>query len=479
MRPLPGLVLVTALLFSACSAGRGDSGPASNPTPTTQAAQGSTPAATPTSGATRAAITPTGDPAQDATATVPVPGPSQPHATETSGPAPANTGDNAQFDAIAGAASRLRKLSIESDIREDYLTRDQLRSRLVRNLNKDYPAEEARTDERVLKAFGLIPENTDLRKLLLDVYTEQIAGFYDTDTNQMYVISTGKKLNALGEITYAHEVTHALQDQHFDLDRLTKRFEDKNDDGSLAVTSLVEGDATLLQSQYLISKPELIGKLGQALRDEQLSTQQLDNAPPLISETLTFPYEAGQNFVTTLYQQGSWRAVDSAYSDPPTSTEQILHPDKYTDRDEPTEVRLPDLSSTLGSGWKKVEENLWGEFQTRIMLEGKGQPAAQARTAAEGWDGDEFALYTKGSDEVVAWQTVWDSEKDAGEFAAALRAYDEARFKASYSDRGAGVLFMPIPDGRVAILKEAGNRASYVLAPSAALATQIAGSLGQ
>lgn len=464
-RCLSCLLLLASVLLSACGFGGGATpSPTSAPAPTQIAA--STPFPTETAAlpwtTAEAPAAPSGT-----AASVPTP---EPPPTGAAGvPTRSTNPQDARLQAIAREVARIRGLTLDQPIRLSYLTREQLRARLLSKLDKDYPASKAAADQRVLEAFGLIPQGTDLRKLYVDLYTEQIAGFYDPESKQMYVISQGKELNALEELTYAHEVTHALQDQHYGLQTMIKRAEKTNDEAELALQSLYEGDASLLQRDYLVSQPDLISKIAQVMQQNPPDTSKLENAPAIIQQTLLFPYQEGTTFVTTLRQDGGWQQVDAVYKYPPDSTEQILHPDKYVNRDEPTTVTLPPLAPALGADWKRVDQNQLGEFQTRILLEAGGSTAA-ATAAAQGWDGDSFALWASGSREVLVWQTVWDSSQDTSEFVAALRAHDETRFKAQFSDQ-AGVLTLTTPDKTV-LIEQSGNRVSYVTAPSGELAAR-------
>ncbi len=454
------MLLIAALLLAGCG-GRGDSTPTS--TPTTEAApmqEVETPTSEPEVEITSPA-TPE-EPTDEATATA--------EPTAEAAPTEVTTTEDPEVDAIVQDVARLRGLEVKAPIELRYKTKEQLRKELLEYVNEEYPRSEARADERVFTAFGLIDEDTDLRKLFVDLYTEQIAGSYDPETDELYVIKSGGELTAVEELTYAHEIVHALQDQHFDLEALSEPYEDKNDDASVAISSLVEGDAVLFQFRdYAREKPELLAGYLEAVGQKDFPV--LQGAPPIIASTLLFPYEAGANFVMALQNQGGWEAVDAAYEDPPTSTEQILHPDRYLDRDEPTDLKLPDISSALGPGWKKLEQNLFGEFQTRILLEGEGR-VEQARAAAEGWDADWFALWANGDQEVVVWQSAWDSEEDAQEFARALRAYDEARFEAPYAEQGDALLLSGAAE-RAAMIQADGTRVSYVLAPTPELAKKV------
>ncbi len=380
-------------------------------------------------------------------------------------PVAAQNNLTAQFDQIAEETSELRDLPIETDIQEALLSRETLEQRLIDDFATDYPPEDVEEDTRLLEVFGLMPAGTDLKQLYLDLLTEQIAGFYDPRTDELYVISSSSELSDLEEWTYAHEVVHALQDQAFDLEAVQDRANDV-DDASLAISALIEGDATALGNDYLTENPGLLLGISQALTGGDIDSSQLEQAPPIISQTLLFPYEAGLSFVTALREDGGWDAVDAAYADPPTSTEQILHPEKYLDRDEPTMVTLPDLEAAL-DGYQILDENNLGEFQTRVLLEGGGDTDA-AETAAAGWDGDRYALLASGDDEVLVWETVWDSDADAEEFASTLRATDETRFNATYAE-SEGTLALTT-DGQSARIEIEGSRVRYVLAPNTDLA---------
>ena len=396
--------------------------------------------------------------------------------------APAAAQDATDFDRIAADTAERRELPIESDIVEAFLTRPELGQRLLEILAEDYPPAEIAADERALKAFGLIEADLDLGAFVLDLYTEQIAGFYDPATDGMYVIGADDELGADEEFTYSHEVIHALQDQAFDLEAVQAAVEDgTNDDRAIAISALIEGDAVSGSIEYVASHPVLAGRL---LLVDIPATPVFDGAPPLIAQGLLFPYLAGQAFVAALRAEGGWDSVNAAYADPPASTEQVLHPEKYLDRDDPTAVALPaDLGDALGAGWTKAEENNFGEFQTSVLLAdlalGEGFDAVGGSSlpeavvaAAAGWDGDRYAVWANGDRDSIVWRSVWDSDEDAVEFATALQAREAGRFNASVDASGDGrdddaILLADDVAVRVATV---GAEVFYVLAPDADLA---------
>jgi hypothetical protein len=180
----------------------------------------------------------------------------------------------------------------------------------------------------------------------------QVAGLYNPDDKKLYVVSRSGRIGALEKATFSHEFTHALQDQNFDLGSL-KLDEIGQGDRSFARLALVEGDATLAMTYWEIQNLTT-ADLGELLQQAQTdpSTAQLAALPAILRESLLFPYVQGLTFVQGLQSGGGWRAVDSAFAKPPASTEQILHPDKYTAGEQPDAVTLPsDLAAKVGSGW--------------------------------------------------------------------------------------------------------------------------------
>lgn len=340
---------------------------------------------------------------------------------------PAGAENAAIVNAIEPAVIELRGLEPIRPVTRTLFTQSDLEEYVVEELYEEFPPEEAQADALEMAAFDLVPPDIDLLELMEAVYTEQIAGFYDTDTKSFAVISEDEVMGALEKTIYAHEFTHALQDQHYDLEALDP--DENSDDESLAVTALVEGDATLLMQQYMLGylePEELFDLLSESL---EVPTEVIDNAPPIIRAQLMFPYEAGYVFVQTLHQEGGYSLVDSAYLSPPQSTEQILHPEKYLAGEAPQVVSLPPLTETLGSGWQFVDDNVLGEFTLRVYLEQQVSDD-EAAAAAEGWGGDRYAVYhsqeTGGL--VMVLRVVWDTADEAAEFMSEYLAFGEARF---------------------------------------------------
>jgi hypothetical protein len=312
-------------------------------------------------------------------------------------------------------------LKPREDVPEIILKREQLRAKLVEDFKEDYPQEEARQDAMELWLLRLSNNRTlDLYQLFLDLYGEQIAGLYDHKEKELFVLSEANELSPAGKATTAHEFIHSLQDQHFDLGKLLPE-DSTNDDRDRAVRSLVEGDATV--SEYMYAYQYLSSEEFQKIVEESSASPStvINRVPPYIKEDLLFPYTAGAAFVTKLIERGRFDKVNAAFADPPQSTEQILHPEKYLvlPRDEPMQVTIPPLTSTLGIGWTYRDGYTFGEFDVRELLKQNGvnDPAE----AAAGWGGGQTAFYENGQSALYIVDTRWDTREDAIEFDQALR----------------------------------------------------------
>jgi hypothetical protein len=323
----------------------------------------------------------------------------------------------------------LRGLPEERPVERRFLTRDELRAYIVAEMEKESTPADYRHSAQELWLLGLGPQDLDLQTLFVDMQTEQIAGFYDPEVDTFYLIGDSATLSPIDQITYAHEFDHNLQDQTVDLNAGLEQNEFDADRG-LAYRALVEGDATLLMNdwtqQYLVqalSQDELMAML-QELQAQQEQSTVLDTAPTIVREGLLFPYQEGLAFVQSLYEQGGWPAVTAALSNPPTSTEQILHPEKYlpAQRDDPNLPDRFDLSAALGADWTTATTSTLGEFDLRVLLR---DTAAQGDTnaAAAGIGGIRYALYESTAETpLVQMVARWDSPGDGDEFLSAFRS---------------------------------------------------------
>ena len=309
------------------------------------------------------------------------------------------------------------------------VTREQFVAELNSEIDKEMDPELLAAQGRLLQRLGLLPPDTDLRKLLVDLNGGSVAAYYRPDMGTFYVIESGKPFGTEEQIYVAHEYTHALQDQHFDLE--ANRISDPSEgDAALAQLAVIEGDATLTMYlwayQNLTYQQLLAIALGSLSGTDQATLQ---NVPPILSRQLLFPYSEGQTFVTQLHDDGGFAAVNEALHRPPASTEQILHADKYAAHEAPISVPRPDLIDALGAGWKQVDSEAFGELNMQVFAAGGEQPSQALpglpgvewphSEAAAGWGGDRISMW-EGRDGgwVVAWISAWDSAADAEEFGA-------------------------------------------------------------
>ncbi|MDQ6693899.1 MAG: hypothetical protein M3014_05695 [Chloroflexota bacterium] len=326
-----------------------------------------------------------------------------------------------QVATIEAQAAQLRGLTPKAKVTEAFISHQQLHDNLVHDIARDYPRAQAQQDALEAWLLRLVDDpKIDLYQLQVDLLTEQVAGYYDPKAKDLFVLSGQSTLSPLSRMTLAHEYTHSLQDQYYDLTRLLPD-KSTNPDRDSAVRSLVEGDASLSGFKYAanyFSQAEIQNMLKES---GGASTTVLDRAPLYVREGLNFPYDEGVNFVNQLLKVDGFRAVDRAFASPPTSTEQIIHPEKYisTPRDEPVPVTIPPLTSTLGTGWTLKDSGTSGEFDARVELEtGK---APNAKDASAGWGGGQYAFYLNGKDAVIVQSLAWDTTKDADEFDSAIR----------------------------------------------------------
>jgi hypothetical protein len=326
---------------------------------------------------------------------------------------------DAIYDEIEGQVEQIRGLQATQKVDRETIDEATLRTMLAEQYDKDNPADYQAANETLYKALGLIPEDSSLKEMSLELLGSGVAGFYDDDQKKMFVVSRSGGIGGAEKITYAHEFTHALQDQHFTVFKDQKDVRDQSD-WFLARQGVFEGDATVLMALWAfqhLSADELAQ--GTAADPEAQAT--MDKMPAILRESLLYPYTTGALFVQQAQMTGGWKGVDALYGRMPESTEQIMHPEKYAAKEAPIDVQLPkDLAKKLGTGWSVPLFDTFGEFQTGIWLREGGVPVADANTAAAGWGGDRLAVI-HGPDDTwaVAMKTAWDTKEDAAEFEAA------------------------------------------------------------
>lgn len=378
-----------------------------------------------------------------------------------------------RMEEIEQEVAEIRSLPPKRPVERKFLTQEELRKIVEEDFFEDMTPESAQEDVLELWLLGLLNRDFDLYNFYLDLYTDVIAGFYDDEEEKMYIVAE-QGFPPHARLTYAHEYMHALQDQYWDLDQGLKLDEEtckKDTEYCAGVKALVEGEASFVELAWFWTKAT--PKEQAAIRKyyQNLENPVLDEAPAFFKEDLFFPYEKGLAFVERLYDQGGWEAINQAYANPPVSTEQILHPERYP-HDKPRKVDLPDLPQLLGEGWEPVVEyNALGELWIYLVLRYGQEPnwrlrKAVAQDAAEGWGGDAYAIYRHPqTEETVFFMDIrWDTPQDGEEFGDAFLTYAQARFGPPSTESRGEYRWDDTPYGTV-LVRVSRERTLWVMVP--------------
>lgn len=370
------------------------------------------------------------DPAPTATPATPAP-----TASPTASPSPSaspgstpGTVDPAAYDEIERQVVELRGLEPTRPVEREILDEPGLRAHLVERFDRKNPAEYVANTETLYRSLLLLDDQQSLGELYVDLYTSQVLGFYDQDSGKMYLVVRDGEIGPVDRITYAHEYTHALQDQAFGLAKLLGENRDQGD-RSLARRALAEGDGVLLMSLWAnqhLTPAELAEAIGAA---DPASGEVLARMPAILKDPLMFPYMSGLTLALGDFATGGYAAVDGRYANPPDSTEQVIHPEKLAAREVPVPVALPDdLATRLGTGWEVALQDTFGEFGLELLLrDAGGADSSVSQAAAAGWGGDRLALVRgPGGATGTVIDTAWDTDADAGEYASALASLAQA-----------------------------------------------------
>ena len=302
-------------------------------------------------------------------------------------------------------------------------TREEMHAFLDRLFNEEKSARDIAAQQTLLRRLGVIPDTLDLRKLMLDLYTEQVAGLYDPHSKVLYIVRGTDETTM--DFTVQHELVHALQDQYMNLDSVENIKGD--DDRGLAAAAVIEGQATLVPLQAILGLgAELPGgwdRMRDLIRENQASMPVMARTPEFFQEILIFPYVSGAEFMRRFQQQRPGRMPYG--DDLPQSTAQVMHQSQYfgTPREMPVTIALP-----APRGGTLEYDNVMGEFQTRVLLYSMLHDQNEAVRSAQGWVGDRYAIVRTPQGEGIAWLTVFETTVDAGEFAHSMETLASKRY---------------------------------------------------
>ena len=326
-------------------------------------------------------------------------------------------GEGPYASEVADAIPRIEHatgLTFKQKPRVEVRSREDVHQFLLKNFDEDTPQQELAGEEAAYKLFGMLPEKTDLRKLLLDVLSEQVVGYYDPAPKVLYVVK-GADEQTVG-ITITHELVHALQDQYVNLDSILK--ETSDNDRATAAQAVIEGQAQFEQLSIMLGGADNVAlrvgsrdRVREMIRENQSRMPMFAAAPMVIQESLLFPYLSGADFIQRAKEQK--RSALELFQHLPRSTEQVLHTDAYfrVAPDEPSVVTLP-----APRGATRVYENDLGELGTRLLLYQQLSDASTAARGASGWDGDRYAVVQGTGGRGIVWASVWDSPLQAAAF---------------------------------------------------------------
>lgn len=300
----------------------------------------------------------------------------------------------AAADEVLAQMSEITGLKLRTPLKKSLRTREEIRAYVIKEMDEDKNPAERYAGQRSAEAFGLLPKGFNLDSFMVELLTEQIAGLYDPKTHEFYVADWIPIADQ--RMVMAHELTHALEDQHFQIEAWVKAAR-PNDDAELARESVLEGSAMAAMVDYLLQGT---GRSLQDLPDidpsmligDMAGTPMLQKAPPFLKDALVFPYLEGLNFSAAVLKPAGWSGLSGVFAKPPVSTQQILHPALYRSDKAPAPIALPSMDKALGSDWTKLEDNSMGEFGWKEVLK---QFLGEARAAhlSPAWDGDRYLVY--------------------------------------------------------------------------------------
>jgi len=339
--------------------------------------------------------------------------------------ADSKTANNAEFlaaaDEVLQQMSEITGLKLLTPLKKSLRSREEIRAYVIKQMNEEKNPAERYADARTAEAFGLLPKGFDLDTFMVNVLTEQIEGLYDPKSQEFYIADWSAPDEQ--RMVMAHELTHALEDQHFHIEAWSRAAR-PNEDAELARDAVLEGSAMAAMVDYLMQGT------GRSLKDlpefdpsmlfDQLDMQNtpaLKSAPPFLKDALIFPYISGLNFSAAVLKNSGWPALAGVFEKPPVSTQQIFHPAFYKSGKTPETVSLPALDKVLGKDWAKLGENVLGEFGWKEVLK-QFLDDGRAKSLAAAWDGDRYATYEHKETKklILVTRLHLDSEEHAARF---------------------------------------------------------------
>ncbi len=335
----------------------------------------------------------------------------------------------------------LRGLQFKQDVPIEYVTREELRDYLKKQIYQKERQEELASEEATLKAFGFIEPGFDMREFYLKLYTEQTAGLYDYEGRRFFLsrnyIQNSETIKEQEQVEIEksiiiHELDHALQDQHYNLGALIKKLQKAPLDEVLAAQAVFEGDATYVMFDYMLKSvnldiecvpPQIFQTMSRMFEPDPATGDILAGSPPHFREISFFPYTAGFSLVRSLKKKGSWERINQLYRSLPVTTAQVLHPGEEETAYTPFKKLMPGRLSGQG---RLITRGSLGEFLIGVLF--RQYPGKNPDPAAAGWKGDAYTISMEGRKRMLQWTTQWKSDEDSTSAFGSLKALYEARY---------------------------------------------------
>ena len=380
---------------------------------------------------------------------------------------------------IAAQVAEVRGLSAPAEVTGELLPKNSLRAVIASwMLNEEY-LQQLEQEQVVYKALGFVRRDYDYVEAALNTRGDNIGGFYLPDDDHIYVV--GSDFAGVQKFIYAFEYTRALQDNRYDMsDNGVYPVCTKAAQACLAYDALTTGDAYFTANLWFNDYPPTDGSSEEILSFIPTTLLFPDDAlPEYFEKNALFPYQAGGIFVAALYQDGGWGTVNQAYRVLPQTSEQILHPEKYLQREGALSVSQPNLDAVLGDGWELIKRDSLGEWESYLLLTFNDYPNArrsddEAAVAAYGWGGDQYQVfYNAETDEsLLAANWVWESDADADQFYFSLNSYLASRFQFVEYD-GPGNGFCWLYEGQITCTYQSGSAVLWLLSDNVEILEQV------
>lgn len=326
-----------------------------------------------------------------------------------------------QIDGMLRSLSQITGWPVHHTVPAKMIGNDQFRDILKSHVDKSDP-KKVRAEELTLKMFGLVPDDFSLLKETVDLFSEQVAAYYDSDKKRLFVLDT-VSTDLDRQVALVHELAHALADQQHSLIKFMHKNPD-SDDASTARQAVMEGQATWLTWAYVASreggKAEVPPAMLDSLAKAAAGSSQMpvySQAPLYFRESLVFPYTEGLRFQDAVFRKLGQAGFEQVFDRPPVSTQNILHPETYLKKSVPSTVHVPDLKETLGKDARQFHELTdgdLGEFDISVMLR-QYVNEKEGAEAARHLRGAAFRLYESKKDKLplLAYVTEWDTAESA------------------------------------------------------------------